>query len=157
MDWLSLIKTDIDKFNTLMEMSKDNNRAALKGLNLNGLDLTNAQIKGLDLSFASLKNSKINGYQLSTCRLEAVDLQAIEMEDDYWRTVLDQIELIWKGKEVWNEFKNHHRPSLMNGTVFSEKEFDGYDLSNVAFVSSDFNHASFFDSNLKDSTFRASN
>jgi uncharacterized protein YjbI with pentapeptide repeats len=155
-DWIQLLKEDVNSFNSEIEKVSIDERTMFKGLVLSDIDFSTANVKFCDFSESDLQFSKISGYLLSTCRLEKTNLNNVLLDTIFWEEKIKTLKLIWAGSEQWNRAKRSNNPIIISEGNFLNGNFRDMDFRDVSFTSCIFNKAQFNNMNLSSSSFNAS-
>jgi uncharacterized protein YjbI with pentapeptide repeats len=155
-DWIQLLKEDVNSFNSEIEKVSIDERTMFKGLVLSDFDFSTANVKFCDFSESDLQFSKISGYLLSTCRLEKTNLNNVLLDTIFWEEKIKTLKLIWAGSEQWNRAKRSNNPIIISEGNFLNGNFKDMDFRDVSFTSCIFNKGQFNKMNLSSSSFNAS-
>ena len=133
--------TDVDLTGTVL-IGADLSDANLTGFDFYGKDLTGITLVGADLSHANLYNFDLSGLDLSYANLSGQDLSAHDLTN-----------VILTGANLSNSILPDNGLSKKN---FQETIFDGVDLSGKDLSESDFSSASFVNTDMRNTTLKAS-
>ncbi len=97
----ALLRSDVAAFNAHLAGMPAGDRVDLRGADLRRHRLTRCEHRSADLTGADLTGCRAEGSTLSRCRLQGVRWGGLVV-DDYWRVILGQIEILWRGAKAWN-------------------------------------------------------